>query len=88
MWKESGLRAANARYLAPEMTGNDPSVGGIVLRSFTVRSFSAGPAPYLVDLDLTFQGNGTGAWGPGVNTRFVTCVGSSDGVRLVLATSP
>ena len=90
MWVADGLRAANARYLAGALRTPGTSVDEIRLSSGKIRSWevrSQAPLVAQVDLDLAFRGD-PGAWGSGVNTRFVTCVREAGEVRLELATSP
>jgi hypothetical protein len=92
-WRTDGLAIANRRYLVPdEQVAN--GADALVLaagRVATVRSESPTASGLVldVDLDLTFRG-GTGAWGDGINERFVTFTPREGAVPFVmsLATSP
>jgi hypothetical protein len=88
VWKTKGYGPASEAYLVPgEQIG--PSDTAPVLTSGRVSAFREGKwtSPDLVvgqvDFDLTFSGN-TGAWGTGINSRFVTATARSGTIPYVL----
>jgi len=88
------LYAAGQKYLGPSMMANQTQ-GNPVLKSGTVTRTqpgeweSADHFTVQADLDLRFSKD-PGAWGNGVNSRFVTFVRSSASApyQMTFATSP
>jgi|GEM_PF-1092790 len=94
-WQKNGLYAAGQKYLDPSSrTPNQPQ-GNPVLRSGAVAHtqpqswVSADHFTVQADLDLRFSGD-AGAWGSGVNSRFVTFVRSAASAlyQIAFATGP
>lgn len=93
-WRKNGAYVANQKYLDPSM-GSTPKKGNPVLISGTVKVVqqyswvSADHFTVMADLDLRFSGD-AGAWGNGIDTRFVTFVRSSASApyRITLNTGP
>lgn len=93
-WQESGAYVAGRKYLDPSMwpkqkQGNPVLIAGNVKLVQPYSWVSADHFILLVDFDLRFSGN-AGAWGNGINTRFVTFARSSASApyQLTLATGP
>ena len=93
-WQKNGLYAAGQKYVDPsqrasQTQGNPVLKSGTVTRTLPGEWVSADHFTVLVDLDLRFSGD-AGAWGNGVNTRFVTFVRSSAPApyQISFATSP
>lgn len=93
-WQKNGLYAAGQKYLDPSMRpnqkqGNPVLIAGIVTRTQPDKWVSADHFTAMVDLDLRFSGD-AGAWGNGINTRFITFVRSSASApyQITFATSP
>lgn len=93
-WQKNGAYIANPKYRDPAM-GTTPKKGNPVLISGKVTNMqqyswlSADHFTVIADLDLRFSGN-AGAWGNGINTRFVTFVRSSESApyRMTLNSGP
>jgi len=93
-WKTKGYAEASKAYLGPEEQATSPDD---VLELASGRVVTLRPdqwtSPDLfvvyVDLDLTFSGD-AGAWGTGVNSRFVTATARTGTIPYVLefATGP
>jgi hypothetical protein len=87
-WKTKGYAEASKAYLAPDEQATS-SDGVLVLASGRVVTLrpdqwtSADLFVVYVDFDLTFSGN-TGAWGTGVNSRFVTATARTGTIPYVL----
>lgn len=80
-WQESGAYIAGRKYLDPSIwpkqkQGNPVLIAGNVKIMQPYSWVSANHFILLVDCDLQFSGN-AGAWGEGINTRFVTFARSS-----------
>ena len=94
VWKSKGYAEASKAYLVP---GEQASPSDVVLVLASGRVAAVTPdqwtSPDLfvvyVDLDLTFSGD-AGAWGTGVNSRFVTATARTGTIPYVLefATGP
>ena len=94
VWKTKGYAAASQAYLVPseQATSSDDVLVLASGRVVTVRPdqwTSTALFVVYVDLDLTFSGS-TGAWGTGVNSRFVTATARTGAIPYVLefATGP
>jgi hypothetical protein len=93
-WQKNGLYAAGQKYVDPSQRANQ-TLGNPVLKSGTVTRIqpgewvSADHFTVQADLDLRFSGD-AGAWGNGVNSRFVTFVRSSASApyQITFATGP
>ena len=88
LWRTKGYGPASEAYLVPGEQVTSPDVGP-VLTSGRVTAFSPDPwtsedqVVAAVDLDLTFSGD-PGAWGTGVNSRFVTATARTGAIPYVL----
>jgi hypothetical protein len=94
VWKTKGYAEASKAYLAPDMqaTSSDDVLVLSSGRVVTVRPdqwTSKDLFVVYVDFDLTFSGS-TGAWGTGVNSRFVTATARTGTIPYVFefATGP
>ena len=94
-WQKNGLYAAAQKYLDPSMRpkqrqGNLVLIAGTVTRTQPDAWVSADHFTVMADLDLRFSTGDPGAWGNGINTRFVTFVRSSASApyQMTFATSP
>lgn len=94
-WQKNGLYVAAPKYLDPSMRPNQKQ-GNSVLIAGTVASMqpytwvSADNFTVMANLNLRFSKEDGGAWGNGINTRFVTFVRSSASApyQITFATSP
>ena len=93
-WQKIGSYAAGRKYLDSSMwpiqrDGNPVLIAGSVRSTQQYQWVSADHFTVMSDLDLRFSGD-AGAWGNGINTRFVTFVRSSASTPYVmtLATGP
>lgn len=93
-WQKNGLYTSAPKYLDPSMRpnqtqGNPVLISWKVIRMQPDKWVSADYFTLMVDLELRFSGN-AGAWGNGINTRFVTFVRSSGSApyQMTFATSP
>lgn len=80
-WRKNGAYAAGRKYLDPSLwpnqrQGNPVLFAGTVTRTQPDAWVSADHFTMMAGLDLRFSGD-AGAWGNGINTRFVTFVRSS-----------
>ena len=94
MWESKGYATASKTYLGPEGQVTSPEVAPVLASGRVVvmrpgEWTSADRFVVDVDLDLTFSSD-PGAWGAGVNTRFVTAIARPGAIPYVLelATSP
>lgn len=93
-WQKNGLYAADRKYVGPsqrasQTQGNPVLKSGTVTRTQPGEWVSADHFTVQADVDLRFSGD-AGAWGNGVNSRFVTFVRSSASApyQITFATSP
>lgn len=94
-WQKNDLYVAAPKYLDPSMRPNQKQ-GNPVLIAGTVASMqpytwvSADNFTVMANLNLRFSKEDGGAWGNGINTRFVTFVRSSASApyQMTFATSP
>lgn len=94
-WQKNGLYVAAPKYLDPSMRPNQKQ-GNPVLIAGTVASMqpytwvSADNFTVMANLNLRFSKEDGGAWGNGINTRFVTFVRSSASAlyQITFATGP